>query len=261
MRYATVEIERAGGVTTLWMNRPDAHNAFNAQLIDDLTCAFCALASDPALRIIVLAGRGTSFSSGADLNWMKDAGEAPFDTNFDDARRLAEMLRLLAGSSKPTIARVHGPAFGGGMGLVAACDICVASKEAIFGTPEVRFGLIPSVISPYVLRAIGQRQALRYFQTGERISAAHAREIGLAHEVVESKALDATIGEIAASLLKGGPKALVAAKGLVRDVAGRAIDEALIDETARRIALTRASPEAREGIAAFAEKRSPKWRQ
>src|SRR5271166_1328853 len=176
MTRATVEIEGAGGVATIWMNRPELHNAFNPQLIDDLTAALLATGGAPTARVVVLAGRGKSFSSGADLNWMKEAGEKHFDANFADAHRLAEMLRLLADMPKPTIARVHGAALGGGMGLAAACDICIASDHASFTISEVRFGLIPATISPYVLRAIGARQALRYFQTGERITAQRALE-------------------------------------------------------------------------------------
>jgi len=259
MSYATLEIEKIGAIATLWMNRPDLHNAFNAQLIDDLTAALRTLDDDDAVRVVVLAGRGKSFSAGADLNWMKQAGEASFDANFADAQKLADMLRQLAEIRKPTIARVQGAALGGGMGLAAACDICVASTQASFATSEVRFGLIPSTIGPYVLRAIGARQALRYFQTAERLSAARAVEIGLAHEVVAPDDLDAKIAEIAEALLHGAPKAMTAAKELVRDVAGQPVDAALIEETVRRIAGLRATPEAKEGLAAFLEKRPPEW--
>ncbi|MGO9390045.1 enoyl-CoA hydratase-related protein [Rhodoblastus sp.] len=259
MTHATVEIEQAGGVATIWMNRPELHNAFNPQLIDDLTTAFLELSGDPAARVVVLAGRGKSFSSGADLNWMKEAGEQDFDANFADAHRLAEMLRLLADLPKPTIARVHGAALGGGMGLAAACDICIAADNASFTISEVRFGLIPATISPYVVRAIGARQALRYFQTGERITAHRARELGLVHETVEIEHLDDKVAKIAHSLSKGAPRALAAAKALVDYVDGRPIREKLVEETARRIALARAGDEAREGLAAFAEKRPPGW--
>jgi methylglutaconyl-CoA hydratase len=217
------------------------------------------LAEDDAVRVIILGGRGKSFSSGADLNWMKAAGESAFEDNFDDARRLAEMLRLLAGSRKPTIARVHGPALGGGMGLAAACDICVATTQATFATSEVRFGLIPSVISPYVLRAIGPRQALRYFQTGERISAQRAQEIGLVHEAVDAPHFDTRIAKIVENLLHGGPLAMQAAKALVHDIAERRIDDSLVSDTARRVAMARTSPEAKEGFSAFLEKRATKW--
>lgn len=259
MTYATLEIEKTGAIAALWMNRPSLHNAFNAQLIEDLTAALRALDGDDSVRVVILGGRGKSFSAGADLNWMKQAGEASFDANFADARKLADMLRQLAEMRKPTIARVQGAALGGGMGLAAACDICVASTQASFATSEVRFGLIPSTIGPYVLRAIGARQALRYFQTAERLSAARAFDLGLAHEVVEPEQLDAKIAEIAEALLHGAPRAMTAAKELVRDLAGQPIDAALIEETARRIAALRATPEAKEGLAAFLEKRPPGW--
>ncbi len=259
MSYATIEIEQGGGVATVWMNRPEVHNAFDAQLVYDLSAALGALAEDADARVIVLAGRGRSFSAGADLRWMQEAGEAGFEANFEDARSLAAMLRRIADSTKPTIARVQGQALGGGLGLAAACDICVAAVNASFAMTEVRMGLVPSVISPYVLRAIGPRQALRYFQTAERISAARAVEIGLAHEAVEIEHLDMRVAKIAESLLQGGPGAMAEAKALVRDIDGRAIDDALIDETARRIALARAAPEARDGMAAFLGKTQPGW--
>jgi methylglutaconyl-CoA hydratase len=260
MRYGVIEIERAGGVATIWMNRPQMHNAFNAQLIEELNMALTEMEREADTRVVILAGRGRSFSAGADLAWMRAARASSFEDNFDDALRLAETLRLLAEFPKPTIARVHGPALGGGMGLAAACDICVASNHASFAASETRFGLIPSVISPYILRAIGSRQALRYFLTAERISAARAHEIGLAHEYVDGEHLDKTLDEVAQALVKGGPKAMAGARKLIRDLDGRPIDEALIRETARRIALARSSDEAAEGIAAFFEKRLPHWR-
>ncbi len=260
MKFGVIEIERAEGVATIWMNRPQLHNAFNARLIEELNWALTELESDAAVRVVILGGRGRSFSAGADLAWMKAASSASFEDNFDDALRLAETLRLLAEYPKPTIARVHGPALGGGMGLAAACDICVASNHASFAASETRFGLIPSVISPYILRAIGSRQALRYFLTAERISATRAHEIGLAHEYVDGEHLDATVTEIAQALAKGGPKAMAGAKKLIHDFDNRPVDEELVTETARRIALARSSDEAAEGIAAFFEKRLPHWR-
>lgn len=257
--YATLEIERRDAVAMLWMNRPEAHNAFNAQLIDELADACTAIGEDTGVRVVILAGRGKSFSAGADLNWMKQAGAAGEAENFADARRLALMLRTLAELPKPTIARVHGAALGGGMGLAAACDICVASTAARFATSEVRFGIIPAAISPYVLRAIGERQAGRYFQSAERISAERAERLGLVHEVAAPEELDARIAEIVAELLQGGPLAMAAAKRLIGAAGTRAVPDALIDETARRIAQLRATPEAREGLSAFLEKRSPAW--
>lgn len=257
--YETLEIELSGGVATVWMNRPDVHNAFNAQLIADLAAACRQLEADEAVRVMVLAGRGKSFSAGADLNWMKAAGEASEAENFADAMKLASMLRTLAEMSKPTIARVHGAALGGGMGLASACDICIAGERAVFATSEVKFGIIPSAISPYVIRAIGERQAYRYFQTAERIDATQAVGLGLAHEAVASEALDARVGEIVAALLQGGPKAQAAAKDLIRGVANRPVSDAVVEDTARRISQLRATPEAREGLEAFLSKRPAAW--
>ncbi|MFU2487020.1 enoyl-CoA hydratase/isomerase family protein [Thauera sp. WH-1] len=257
--YETLEIQRDGGVATIWMNRPDVHNAFNAQLIADLTTACIALDADDSVRAVVLAGRGKSFSAGADLNWMKAAGEASEAENFADAMKLAGMLRTLAEMNKPTIARVHGAALGGGMGLASACDICIAGDRAVFATSEVKFGIIPSAISPYVIRAIGERQAYRYFQTAERINAARAADLGLAHEAVATEELDAKVKEVVEALLQGGPKSQAAAKDLIRAVANRPVSDAVVEDTARRIASLRATPEAKEGLAAFLDKRPAAW--
>jgi methylglutaconyl-CoA hydratase len=190
---------------------------------------------------------------------MRRAANNGIDDNLNDARALARMLRTLAEMKKPTIARVQGAALGGGMGLSAACDVAVASTKAVFATSEVRFGIIPSAISPYVLRAIGARQATRYFQSAERIDAVRAREIGLVHETVEPEALDAKVQEIVTVLLQGGPLAQAAAKDLIRVVDSRPINDNLVDDTAHRIAHLRATPEAREGISAFLDKRQPNW--
>ncbi|MBK6552533.1 MAG: enoyl-CoA hydratase/isomerase family protein [Rhodocyclaceae bacterium] len=258
--YETLEIVRDGAVATVWMNRPEVHNAFDERLIDELTRACVELDGDASVRVVVLGGRGRNFSAGADLNWMRRAANNSVDENRRDARRLAEMLRVLAHMSKPTIARVQGAALGGGTGLTAACDMAVAARDAVFSTSEVRFGIIPSAISPYVLRAIGPRQALRYFQSAERIPAERALAIGLVHEVAASEELDRVVAALAAELMSGGPNALAAAKALVRDIAGRPIDAAIGEETAERIARQRATDEAREGISAFLEKRPPSWR-
>ncbi len=259
MSYETLEIVREAGVATIWMNRPDVHNAFNAQLIADLTTACIALDADDSVRAVVLAGRGKSFSAGADLNWMKAAGEASEAENFADAMKLAGMLRTLAEMKKPTIARVHGAALGGGMGLASACDICIAGDKAVFATSEVKFGIIPSAISPYVIRAIGERQATRYFQTAERINATRAAALGLAHEAVAGEELDAKVAEVVEALLQGGPKSQAAAKDLIRAVANRPVSDAVVEDTARRIASLRATPEAKEGLAAFLDKRPAGW--
>ncbi len=257
--FMTLEIELDGPVATIWMNRPELHNAFDENLIAELTAACIALDEDDDIRVVVLAGRGKSFSAGGDLNWMKRAANNGIDENLDDARALARMLRTLAEMGKPTIARVQGAALGGGMGLAAACDIAVASTKAFFATSEVKFGIMPSAISPYVLRAIGARQAYRYFQSAERIDAARARGIGLVHEAVEAEQLDARVKEIVGALLQGGPLSQAAAKQLIRAVNHQPVNDTLVEDTAHRIAHLRATPEAREGIAAFLEKRSPAW--
>ena len=257
--FMTLEIELNGPVATIWMNRPDLHNAFDENLIAELTAACVALDADPDVRIVVLAGRGKSFSAGADLNWMKRAANNGVDDNLNDARALAGMLRTLAEMKKPTIARVQGAALGGGMGLASACDIAIASTRAVFATSEVKFGIIPSAISPYVLRAIGARQAYRYFQSAERIDAARAREIGLVHEAVAPEQLDAKVKEIVDALIQGGPLAQAAAKELIRAVDNQSINDHVVEDTAHRIAHLRATPEAREGIAAFLDKRQPNW--
>jgi len=255
----TLEIECETGIATIWMNRPDRHNAFDETLIAELTAACAMVDADDSIRVVVLAGRGKSFSAGADLNWMKRAAGYTVEQNLDDARKLATMLRTLAELRKPTVARVHGAALGGGMGLAAACDICVASTAATFATSEVRFGLIPATIGPYVLRAIGARQASRYFLTAERIDARRAWELGLVHDLVEPDALDARVREISNALLAGGPHAQAAAKDLIRAVGNQPIDDARVEDTARRIAQIRAMPEAKEGLSAFLEKRPPNW--
>ena len=257
--YQTLEIEIANRVATIWMNRPDVHNAFDDILITELTQACHALDANDDVRVVVLAGRGKSFSAGADLNWMKRAANNGTEDNLTDARALANMLRALAEMKKPTIARVQGAALGGGTGLTAACDIAVASTKAVFATSEVKFGIIPSAISPYVIRAIGARHAFRYFQSAERLSAQRAYEIGLLHEVVEPEALDAKVQEIVDALVQGGPKAQAAAKDLIRAVANQPINDAVVEDTAQRIAHLRATPEAKDGIAAFLDKRTPGW--
>jgi len=254
-----VKIEHRGPCAWVWMGRPEVHNAFDETLIVELAAAFEVLDADPAVRAIVLAGEGKSFSAGADLNWMKRQGAASVERNLEDARRLAGLFRTISMCRTPTIARVHGAALGGGMGLASACDICVASTKAQFATSEVKFGIIPSAISPYVVRAIGERQAYRYFQTAERIGAQRAREIGLAHEVAEPEQLDATVQQIVDALLAGGPLAQAAATELIRAVANKPVDDALVEDTARRIAELRATPEAKEGLGAFLDKRPAVW--
>jgi len=257
--YQTLKLERQGAVATIWMDRPEVFNAFDEQLIAELAAACAELDADASVRVVVLGGRGRHFSAGADLNWMRRASVYTEEENRADARRFAAMLRALSGLSKPTIARIQGAALGGGTGLAAACDMAVASSDASFATSEVRFGIIPAVISPYVLRAIGPRQALRYFQSAERFDARRAQQIGLVHEVCERDALDATVARLVEPLIAGAPLAQQAAKDLIAAIDGRAIDDDVSEETARRIACQRATDEARDGIAAFLDKRSPSW--
>jgi methylglutaconyl-CoA hydratase len=259
MTLSTVKIERRGAAAWVWMARPAVHNAFDETLIAELAEAFRTLDAEPGVRVIVLAGEGRSFSAGADLNWMKRQGAAALADNLADARRLAQLFRTIATCATPTVARVHGAAMGGGMGLAAACDICIASTQAQFATSEARLGLIPAAIGPYVVRAIGERQAYRYFQSAERIGAERARELGLAHEVAAPDALDAKVQEVVDALLAGGPLAQAAATELIRAVAHRPVDDAVVEDTARRIATLRATPEAKEGLAAFLEKRPAAW--
>ncbi len=259
MSERALEIERAGSVAWIWMSRPEVHNAFDAALITELTEAFQALDGDGDVRVIVLAGRGRSFSAGAQVEWMKQQGAASVEENAADARRLAGLFQTISDCSKPTIARVHGAALGGGVGLISACDIVLAASTAVFATTEVRLGLIPATIGPYVMRAIGERQARRYFQTGERFDAKCAERIGLVHEVVEPEQLDRRLHEVTHALLAGAPKAEAEAKALIRAIANRPITPELIDDTAERIARRRADAEAAEGLSAFLEKRSAAW--
>jgi methylglutaconyl-CoA hydratase len=261
MDYETLKIDRRGPSVWIWMNRPEVHNAFDETLIAELTAAFAARDAEDGVRAVVLAGEGKSFSAGADLNWMKRQGAAPHEQNLADARKLAALFRTISSCRKPTVARVHGAALGGGMGLASACDICVASTKAQFATSEVRLGIIPAAIGPYVLRAIGERHAYRYFQTAERITAERAREIGLAHEVASPEELDARVQQVVDALLLGGPMAQAAATELIRAVAGRPVDDAVAEDTASRIATLRATSEAAEGLSAFLAKRPAAWTQ
>jgi methylglutaconyl-CoA hydratase len=259
MSYTTLAIERRGALATLWMDRPEVFNAFNEALIAELAAACAELDADPGVRVVVLAGRGKHFSAGADLNWMRRAADSTEAENLADSRKFAAMLRTLSGMSKPTIARVQGAALGGGTGLAAACDMAIAAEDASFATSEVKFGIIPAVISPYVLRAIGPRHALRYFQSAERFGAVEAKAMGLVNEVVAVDELDAALDRLVQALLACGPQAQLAAKQLIAALTGRPIDDAVAEDTATRIARQRATAEAREGFAAFFEKRSPAW--
>ena len=249
------------GVATVTLNRPEVHNAFDDATIARLSEVFADLASAEGVRVVRIEAVGTSFSAGADLNWMRRAADYAEADNVADAKALGEMLRRLDTLPMPTVALVQGAAYAGGVGLIAACDVAVAVKDAMFGVSEVRLGLIPSVILPYVIGAIGVRAARRYAASGTRFAAEEARRIGLVHEVVDdAAALAAAAAAIVEQFLAAAPGAVAEAKANIRAVAGRPIDDALIDETARRIAVRRTTDEAREGIAAFLEKRKPSWR-
>jgi methylglutaconyl-CoA hydratase len=247
------------GVARITLTRAEVHNAFNDQLIAELTTALLGLESDPRVRIVVLAADGRSFSAGADLNWMKAMADFDEKENLRDARGLARLMRTLNELGKPTIALVQGAAFGGGVGLVACCDIAIASETANFALTEVKLGLIPAVISPYVVAAMGERAARRYFLTAERFTAQDAQRLGLIHEVASPHRLEDAAERFIASLLEAGPTALTEAKALVFAVAQRPLDDRVTEDTAKRIARLRCSPEGREGISAFLEKRKPAW--
>jgi methylglutaconyl-CoA hydratase len=250
-----------GGLAVITLNRPDVHNAFNAELIAELTDAFEMLAGQTSIRMLILRGAGKSFSAGADLNWMKHAAEATRKDNEDDALKLAEMLRKLYTLPQMTLALVHGSAMGGGIGLIAACDVAVAMKTAQFRFSEVRLGLTPATISPFVIDAIGPRWARALFVTGETFDAAYAERIGLVQYVVETDQQMSDMEEYLAGLVfAAAPGAIDDAKSLVRGVTGQAIDKELSKATAQAIAGRRASDEGKEGVAAFLEKRSPGWK-
>jgi methylglutaconyl-CoA hydratase len=254
-----LEVAKQGGVARITLNRPELRNAFDDALIKKLHAAFEDVSRDKSVRVMVLAGNGPAFCAGADLNWMKRMAGYGYDENLADARALAEMLAALDRLPKPTIARVHGPVFAGGTGLVAACDIAVGTPEAKFCLSEAKLGLSPATISPYVMRAMGERLARRYFLTAEVFDAQEAFRIGMLSALVAANALDPTIDELIKHLLAGGPEAHVSIKTLIRSVAGRRPDDALVAETAQRIAEIRGSPEGKEGIAAFLEKRKASW--
>jgi len=250
-------VDKKDGVARVTLNRPDVRNAFDDALIASLTTAFNELNRDATVKVVMLAG--TAFCAGADLNWMKRMAGYSYEENLSDARALAEMLATLDGLDKPTIARVHGPTFAGGTGLVAACDIAVGTPDAKFCFSEAKLGLSPATISPYVMRAIGARAASRYFLTAEVFDATEALRIGMLSALVPATELDATVEGLVQHLLAGGSEAHARIKDLIRHVAGRPIDDALRGDTARRIAEIRASAEGKEGIASFLEKRKPKW--
>jgi methylglutaconyl-CoA hydratase len=258
-RHTTIEVAVGTGIAVVTLNRPEVHNAFNETLIAELTESLRGLGVDPAVRAVVLIGAGASFCAGADLNWMKKMAGFSRAQNLADAKALAAMLTTLNQLPKPTIARVHGAAFGGGVGLIACCDIAIGTPDAVFALSEARLGLIPATISPYVVEAIGARAARRLFLTGERFTAAEAFRLGLLHDLAVPAELDERIDDVLGLLVKAGPNAQAECKTLLRAVAQRPIDADLIAETAERIARVRASAEGKEGVAAFLAKRSAAW--
>jgi len=257
--YTTLTIDVRESVALVALARPEVHNAFDETLIAELTLALRRLDNDRAVRAVVLLGEGRSFCAGADLNWMKKMAGYDHAENLADATALATMLKTLDRLAKPTIARVHGAAFGGGVGLVACCDIAFAAQDATFSLSEAKLGLIPATIGPYVVEAIGVRQARRYFLSSERFTAAEAFRIGLVHDICPLGELDAKINELLGALLIAGPTAQTEGKALIRAVSQRGVDDEMIADTAARIARVRGSPEGKEGVAAFLEKRSPAW--
>jgi len=257
--YRTIEVAARNAIAIVTLNRPEVHNAFNETLIAELTGALRTLAVDESVRAVVLIGAGESFCAGADLNWMRKMATFSKPENLADAKALAAMLATLNEMPQPTIARVHGSAFGGGVGLVACCDIAIGAPGASFALSETKLGLVPGAISPYVIEAIGARAARRYFLTAERFTAAEAFRLGLLHDLAQLNELDARINELLGFLVTAGPRAQSEAKQLIRSVAHRPIDTTVILQTARRIARVRATPEGREGIAAFLGKRRASW--
>ena len=254
----TVSIDDRG-VAVVTLDRPEKHNAFDDGMIAGLRTAFDQLATDDGVRVVVLASEGKSFSAGADLGWMKRMAEYDYQHNLADARLLADMLKALYDIPQPTIARVQGAAFGGAVGLVSCCDMAVASERASFSLSEVRIGLVPATISPYVIRAMGERAAGRYFTTAERFSAEEAHRLGLVSEVVAEDGLDIALDHLLNTVLQNGPLAVREAKRLVHDVAGHPITPALVEGTCELIARIRTSDEGQEGLGAFLNKRTPDW--
>ncbi len=262
MSANTIKVERSGkGILGIRLDRAEKHNAFDEVLIGELTHAFREAARDDRTRIVTLSGEGQSFSAGADLDWMKRMAALDRADNEKDALALSELMAAIDTCPKPVLGLINGPAFGGGVGLVACCDIAIASNEAAFALTEVRLGLIPAVIAPYVAAAIGPRQCRRWFLSAERFDARQAEKLGLVHKVVPPDELAAAADEMIGHLLKGGPQSQSGAKELLRRVVGRPIDDELRNETARRIAEQRISIEGQEGVSAFLEKRRSLWQE
>ena len=247
------------GVARVTINNPQKHNAFDDQIIAQLTEAFTAIVGNPDVRVMVLGSVGKSFSAGADLGWMQRMADYSYKENLRDSHALAEMLKTLNSMPQPTIARIQGAAFGGAVGLVSCCDIAIAAQTASFSLSEVKIGLIPATISPYVIAAIGERASRRYFTTAERFNAHTAQQLGLVSETTEIDSLDAKVEEIVSALLANSPAAIKSAKQLIFNISGKPIDQALIDQTCEIIAAIRVSDEGQEGLNAFLQKRPPKW--
>jgi methylglutaconyl-CoA hydratase len=259
MEYETLTVGIAAKVATVTLNRPDVRNAFNEFTIAELALAFNELGRNDDVRAIVLAANGPAFCAGADLNWMKKMAGYSHSENAEDAEKLADMLRTIYLCPKPVVAKVQGDCYAGGMGLVAACDIAVASSGVSFCLSEVKLGLIPATISPYVIKSMGENAARRYFLTAEKFSAQEAHRIGFVHDVVTADTLDAHVDSIVKALVTSSPNAVREAKVLVREITGKTVDSALVVDTAERIANIRSSDEGREGVASFLEKRKPSW--
>jgi len=256
---SALTITHQGAIRTITLSRPDVRNAFNDEVITELKNALTEAGQATDVRCVVLAAEGTACCAGADLNWMRRMADYTCDENLADAGQLAVMLRAIYECPKPTIARVQGDVFAGGVGLVAACDMAVSVDTVTYCLSEVKLGLIPATISPYVIRAMGARASHRYFLTAERFSAAEAHRIGLVHEVVGADALDAKVAELTSALVSASPNAVRACKRLVQDVAERDIDDALVAHTVAGIADIRASAEGKEGVQSFLQKRKPNW--
>ncbi|WP_295528794.1 enoyl-CoA hydratase/isomerase family protein [uncultured Pseudacidovorax sp.] len=259
--FTTLELHLDGPVARIWLNRPEMRNAIDDVFIRELGEAFAQAQAASGVRAVVLGGRGPAFCAGANLNWMKQAASFTPEQNLQDAAGLPRMLRTLADSRLPVIARIQGDVYAGGMGLVSVCDVAISADSAHYCLSEVKIGLIPATISPYVIRAMGARAAQRYFLTAERFTAAEAHRVGLVHEVVPADALDAKVDEVLRNILSAAPGAVAESKRLLRDVTGQPIDDELAAETVRRIAALRASEEGQEGLRAFLEKRKPAWTQ
>ena len=259
MTFTKLKLTTEGPVARIWLDQPDSRNAFDDVVIAELTQAFIDVGAAPEVKVVILGANGPAFCAGANLNWMRRMADYTRDENIADAGMLAEMLRTIAECPKPTIARVQGDVYAGGMGLVAACDLAVSVDTAWYCLSEVKIGLIPATISPYVIRAMGVRASQRYFLTAERFTAAEAHRIGFVHDVVAADALDAKVDEWVKALTGASPAAVRACKQLIADVAGREIDDSLIARTVEGIADIRASDEGREGVQAFLQKRKPAW--